>query len=163
MRPNLSSSSERLNTGGRAAGMRPTHVLPQTSRTMPTTPPQVNLSRRERQIMDVVYRLGRASVNEVQERLPEPPSYSAVRALMRILEEKGHLKHEQDGPRYVYLPTVPRESARRTALTHMVRTFFNGSTEAAVAALLDSADRRLSDAELERITDLVDQARQQGR
>jgi predicted transcriptional regulator len=130
---------------------------------MQTTPQQVNLSRRERQIMDVVYRLGRVSVNDVQERLPEPPSYSAVRALMRILEEKGHLKHEQDGPRYVYLPTVPRESARRTALTHMVRTFFNGSTEAAVAALLEASDRQLSDAELERINELVDQARQQGR
>jgi BlaI family transcriptional regulator, penicillinase repressor len=130
---------------------------------MSTPPTQVNFSRRERQIMDVVYRQGRATVGEVLERMPDPPSYSAVRALMRILEEKGHLRHEQDGPRYVYLPTVPRESARVSALSHMVRTFFNGSTEAAVAALLESADRTLSDAELDRITDLVEQAKQQGR
>ena len=113
--------------------------------------------------MDVVYRLTRASVTDVLERIPEPPSYSAVRALMRILEEKGHLRHEQDGPRYVYLPTVPRESARRNALSHIVRTFFGGSAEAAVAALLDPSNHRLSDTELDRISDLIDQAREQGR
>ncbi|MBB4637193.1 BlaI/MecI/CopY family transcriptional regulator [Longimicrobium terrae] len=122
-----------------------------------------DLSRRERQIMDVVYRLGKASVNDVLDRIPEPPSYSAVRALMRILEEKGHLKHEQDGPRYLYLPTVPRESARVNALSHMVRTFFGGSTEAAVAALLDESQSRISDAELDRIASMIDQARTQGR
>ena len=113
--------------------------------------------------MDVVYRLGKACVSDVLERIPDPPSYSAVRALMRILEEKGHLRHEQEGPRYLYLPTVPRESARTSALTHMVRTFFGGSAEAAVAALLDPDNHRLSDAELDRISDLIEQARTQGR
>jgi len=127
------------------------------------SPTATDLSRRERQIMDVVYRLGRASVGDVLERIPEPPSYSAVRALMRILEEKGHLKHEQDGPRYVYLPTVPRESARRSALSHMVRTFFGGSTEAAVAALLDPSQNDISEAELARIATLISTARGQGR
>ena len=130
---------------------------------MPEAPTTTDLSRRERQIMDVVYRLGKATVSDVLERIPDPPSYSAVRALMRILEEKGHLCHEQDGPRYLYLPTVPRESARRSALTHMVRTFFNGSAEAAVAALLDPSQNTLSDTELERIATLIDQARGQGR
>src|SRR5829696_694736 len=130
---------------------------------MSRTPAQSQLSRRERQIMDVVYRLGKAAVNDVLERIPDPPSYSAVRALMRILEEKGHLCHEQDGPRYLYLPMVPRESARTNALTHMVRTFFGGSTEAAVAALLDPDNHKLSDTELDRISDLIEQARVQGR
>ena len=130
---------------------------------MLTNPAATDLSRRERQIMDVVYRLGKASVNDVLERIPEPPSYSAVRALMRILEEKGHLRHEQDGPRYVYIPTVPRDAAQGAALSHMVRTFFGGSTEAAVAALLDPENHRLSDSELARISDLIEQARQQGR
>lgn len=130
---------------------------------MATKPAATDLSRRERQIMDVVYRLGKASVSDVLERIPDPPSYSAVRALMRILEEKGHLRHEQDGPRYLYLPMVPRESARTNALTHMVRTFFGGSTEAAVAALLDPDNHRMSDAELDRISDLIEQARLQGR
>ena len=125
--------------------------------------PTADLGRRERQIMDAVYRLGRATAAEVLAELPDPPSYSAVRALMRILEEKGHLRHEQDGPRYLYLPTVPRESARRNALSHMVRTFFGGSTEAAVAALLDPGNHRMSEPELDRISDLIDQARSQGR
>jgi len=120
-----------------------------------------NLSRRERQIMDVVYRLGRASVGDVLERIPDPPSYSAVRALMRILEEKKHLRHEQDGPRYVYLPTVPRDTAQRSALSHLVRTFFHGSTEAAMAALLEMDDGGLSEAELDRISGMIDQARRQ--
>ena len=122
-----------------------------------------NLSRRERQIMDVVYRLGKAAVSDVLERLPDPPSYSAVRALMRILEEKGYLCHEQDGPRYVYLPTLARDDARQTALSHLVRTFFGGSTEAAVAALLDLPESGLSGAELERLSRLIDEARKQGR
>jgi predicted transcriptional regulator len=122
-----------------------------------------DLGRRERQIMDVVYRLGRASVAEVLEQLSEPPSYSAVRAMLRILEGKGHLRHEQDGPRYVYVPTVPRSRARRSLLRHVVQTFFNGSTEQAMAALLETADTRLSDAELDRISGLIQQARKQGR
>jgi predicted transcriptional regulator len=122
-----------------------------------------DLGRRERQIMDAVYRLGRATVAEVQQQLPDPPSYSAVRAMLRILEGKGHIRHQQNGPRYVYLPTVPRDKARRSMLTHVVRTFFNGSTEQAVAALLDSSDAKLSDAELDRLSRLLQQARLQGR
>lgn len=121
------------------------------------------LSRRERQIMDVVYRMGKASVSDVLERLPDPPSYSAVRALMRILEEKGHLKHEQDGPRYLYLPIVPRDAVQGDALSHMVRTFFGGSTEAAVAALLELPENGLSRGELDRLSRLIDEARKQGR
>jgi predicted transcriptional regulator len=121
------------------------------------------LSRRERQIMDVVYRMGKASVSDVLERLPDPPSYSAVRALMRILEEKGHLKHEQDGPRYLYLATVPRDAVKSDALSHLVRTFFGGSTEAAVAALLELPEHGLSGNELDRLSQLIDEARKQGR
>ena len=130
---------------------------------MSKTPALNQLSRRERQIMDVVYRLGKASVTDVLERLPDPPSYSAVRALMRILEEKGHLSHEQDGPRYVYLPTVPRDAAQASALTHLVRTFFGGSAEAAVAALLELPENGLSGGELDRLSRLIDDARGQGR
>ena len=130
---------------------------------MTQTLAQNQLSRRERQIMDVVYRLGKASVTDVLERLPDPPSYSAVRALMRILEEKGHLSHEQDGPRYVYLPTVPRDAAQATALTHLVRTFFGGSAEAAVAALLELPENGLSGGELDRLSRLIEEARTQGR
>lgn len=111
--------------------------------------------------MNVVYHLGRAAVGDVLERIPDPPSYSAVRALMRILEEKGHLRHEQDGPRYMYLPTLPRDTAQRSAMTDLVRTFFQGSTEAAVAALLDLDDGALSETELNRLSLLIDQARKQ--
>ena len=120
------------------------------------------LSRRERQIMDVIYRRGRATAAEVLEGLPDPPSYSAVRALLRLLEEKGHVHHEQDGPRYVYVPTVARDRARRTALKHVVRTFFDGSATEAVAALLDG-ETRLADAELDRLSALIEQARKEGR
>ena len=122
-----------------------------------------DLGRRERQIVEVVYRLGRANVTDVLESLPDPPSYSAVRAMLRILETKGHLKHEQDGPRYVYLPAVRREKASRSALHHLVRTFFEGSTGEAVAALLEDADARLSDEEIERLSKLIHKARRQGR
>ena len=100
--------------------------------------PHLDLSRRERQIIDILYSHGRATAAEVQTALPDPPSYSAVRAMLRILEEKGHVRHEQDGPRYVFLPTVHRDRAQRSALTHVVRTFFNGSATDAVAALLGS-------------------------
>lgn len=130
---------------------------------MSGTPPPLDLSRRERQIMDAIYRLGRATAAEVLERLPDPPSYSAVRAMLRILEEKGHLRHERDGVRYVYLPTVPRDSARESALKHLVRTFFNGSTGAAMAALLDISEEDMSAKELDRLSHLIDQAREQGR
>jgi predicted transcriptional regulator len=121
------------------------------------------LSRRERQIMDVIYRLGRATAAEVQESLPDPPSYSSVRALLRILEEKGHLRHEQDGPRYVFLPTVPRDKARRSALRQLVQTFFDGSTAQAVAALLGEPGSKLSDEDLDRLSHLIDQARKEER
>jgi predicted transcriptional regulator len=121
------------------------------------------LSRREREIMDVIYRSGRATAAEVMASLSEPPGYSAVRALLRVLEEKGHLRHEEDGPRYVFLPTVPRERARQSALRQLVHTFFDGSTEQAVAALLDLSSTRLSDAELDRLRDLIADARKEGR
>ena len=121
------------------------------------------LSRRERQIMDAIYRRGRATAAEVLEDMLDPPSYSAVRAMLRVLEEKGHLRHEQQGPRYLFLPTVPREQARRSALRQLVRTFFDGSTEQTVAALLDLSDRKLSDAELDRLSRLIDEARKEGR
>jgi predicted transcriptional regulator len=125
--------------------------------------PTQDLGKRERQIMDAVYRLRRATVAEVLVHLPAPPSYSAVRAMLRILENKGHLRHEQDGPRYVYVPTMPQAQARRSMLRHVVRTFFDGSTEQAVASLLENADTRLSEAELDRLSSLIQQARKQGR
>jgi len=112
--------------------------------------------------MDVIYRRGRATAAEVLEDLPDPPSYSAVRALLRLLEEKGHVRHEQDGPRYVFLPIVNRERARRTALKHVVRTFFDGSATDAVAALLES-DSTLSDSELDRLSTMIQDARKEGR
>ena len=121
------------------------------------------LSRRERQIMEVIYRRRQATSAEVLEDLPDPPSYSAVRAMLRVLEEKGHLRHEQQGPRYVFLPTVPREQAQRSALEKLVRTFFDGSIEQAVAALIDQSDRALTDAELARLARLINQARKEGR
>lgn len=126
---------------------------------MAGVPNHQHLSRRERQIMDVVYRLESATVAEVLERLPDPPSYSAVRALMRILEEKGHLAHHQEGQRYIYTATVPRDTAKESALKNMLRTFFGGSTEAAVAALLDLREDGLTESELDRISRLVDEAR----
>ena len=125
-------------------------------------PPHHELSRRERQIIDILYAQGRATAAEVQAALPDPPSYSAVRAMLRILEDKGHIRHEQDGPRYVYLPTVARDSAKRSAMRHMLRTFFNGSAEQAISALLDDSSTRLSDAELDRLARLIDQARRSG-
>jgi predicted transcriptional regulator len=126
------------------------------------TPSHQELSRRERQIIDILYAQGRATAAEVQTALPDPPSYSAVRAMLRILEEKGHVRHEQDGPRYVYLPTIARDNAKRSALRHMLRTFFDGSAEQAISALLDDASTKLSDAELERLGDLIRQARRTG-
>jgi len=119
----------------------------------------IDLGRRERQIVEVVYRLGRASVAEVLAALPNPPGYSSVRAMLRILEEKGHLKHEQDGPRYVYLPVIRHEKARRSVLRHMVDTFFGGSSVQAAAALLESDDVRLDDEDLRRLGELIARAR----
>jgi predicted transcriptional regulator len=126
-----------------------------------TRQPHNDLSRRERQIVDILYANGRATAAEVQAALPEPPSYSAVRAMLRILEEKGHVTHEQDGPRYVYVPTVGRDNAKRSALHHMLKTFFDGSAEQAISALLDDTSK-LSDAELDRLARLIDQARNTG-
>lgn len=119
--------------------------------------------RRERQIMDAVYALGRASVAEVRERLPDPPSYSAVRAMLNLLEEKGHLVHERDGLRYVYRPTVARDQARRSALKHLVQTFFGGSPERAMVALLDMSDAELTPADRARLARLAAQAKSEGR
>lgn len=127
------------------------------------TPARSQLSRRERQIMDAIYRLGRATAAEVHDALPDRPSYSTIRALLRVLETKGHLRHAEDGPRYVYSPTVPRERARESALRQVVTTFFDGSTEAAVAALLDISTARLSDTELNRLAGLIAQAKKEGR
>ena len=117
------------------------------------------LSRREREIMDIVYERGRVTVTEVMERLNEAPSYSAVRALMRILEEKGALRHETQGQRYVFLPTLAREEAKRSALKRMLQVFFDNSTESAVAALLDLSDTKLTDEEWNRLTSIVEEAK----
>ena len=125
--------------------------------------PRTPLSRRERQIMDVIYARGRAGAAEVLEDLPDPPSYSAVRAMLVKLEVKGHVRHIQEGPRYVYLPTVPREQARATAMERLVRTFFEGSVSKTVAALLDRGATELTDEELERLSAMIDRARQGGR
>ena len=121
------------------------------------------LSRRERQIMEIVYRKGNATAAEVHEGMADRPTYSAVRALLRVLEAKGHLRHRQDGPRYLYSPTVPRDRARRTALQRVVGTFFAGSVTDAVAALLDLQSARLDDDELERLSTLVAEAQQKGK
>jgi len=121
------------------------------------------LTRREREIMDILYRRGRATAHEVLEDLADPPSYSAVRALLRLLEERGHAKHVEDGTRYVYSPAVTRSDARRSALAHVVKTFFAGSVEQAVAALVESPRSKLSAEELERLSDLIDRAKKEGR
>jgi predicted transcriptional regulator len=132
-------------------------------REMADFPHDVELGRRERQIMDAVYRLGGASAAEVLEQLPDPPSYSAVRAMLRLLEEKGYLQHEEDGPRYVYRTVIPRETASRSAMQHIVSTFFGGSRSRAMAALLDLSDAELSEEKLRRIERLISKAREVGR
>ncbi len=124
---------------------------------------QKNLSRRERQIMDIIYQRGQATAAEVLENLPDPPSYSAVRAMLKILEDKGHLRHKQQGPRYVFLPTVSREKAKRSAVQHLLQTFFDGSAESAVATLLDVSRSDLSNADLDRLNSLISQAKKEGR
>jgi predicted transcriptional regulator len=121
-----------------------------------------DLSRRERQILDVLYRSGRATAAEVQEALPDAPSYSAVRTLLRILEDKGHVRHEQDGARYVYTPTIERNRAKRSALRHLLNTFFDGSATQAIATLLDEDSRRLSKDDRDRLKALIDRARKEG-
>jgi predicted transcriptional regulator len=122
----------------------------------------VTLSRRERQIMDILYRRGRATAGEVLADLTGDPSYSTVRTQLRVLEDKGHVHHEEVGLRYVYVPAVPRRAARKSALRHLVDTFFDGSAEQAVAALLGGEATSLSDDDLKRIADLVSKARKDG-
>jgi len=125
--------------------------------------PLSSLSRRERQIMEVLYRDRQATAGEVLAALPDPPSYSAVRAMLRVLENKGHVKHIAEGTRYVYLPTLPRDRAGRPALASVLETFFDGSTEKAVAALLDLSRQDLSEQQLDRLSQLIEQARLEGR
>ena len=122
------------------------------------TPLHAALSRRERQIVDILYRRGRATANEVMSDLQGHPSSSTVRTQLRVLEQKGHIRHEEVGLRYVYMPAVPRHAARKTALRHLVNTFFDGSAEKAVAALLGGEGPRLSDETLKRVAELVARA-----
>lgn len=124
---------------------------------------ETEFGRRERQIMDAIYRLGRASVAEVRAELPDPPSYSAVRGMLNLLEAKGHLKHERDGLRYLYCPTVAQDRARRSALRHIVNTFFHGSPGEAAAALLELSEGKLSENERTRLAELIEQAKAEGR
>ena len=122
-----------------------------------------DLSRRERQIMDFLFRTGRATAAEVMDGLSDAPSYSAVRALLRILEQKGHIRHEEEGRAYVYMPLVRRDTARQTALTHLLKTFFDNSAEQAVAALLAIKGEKMSGAELERMSKMIEKAKTEGR
>jgi BlaI family transcriptional regulator, penicillinase repressor len=131
----------------------------------PAQPPEPHaaaLTRRERQIMDILYRRRRATAGDVMSELPGDPSYSTVRTQLRVLEEKGHVRHEEQGLRYVYVPAVPRHAARKSALRHLVKTFFDGSAEKTVAALLGGDATRVSDEELDRISALIDKARKDG-
>ena len=126
-------------------------------------PPMPHLSRRERQIMDVVYRLGRATAAEIHAELPAPPHAAAVRTMLRILEGKGELRHEKDGPRHVYFPTTPKDAARQSALWHVLGTFFGGSRTAVVAALLDDHERPLSAAERAELETVLRRLRSEGK
>jgi predicted transcriptional regulator len=132
-------------------------------RSRSSRPNPFDVGRRERQIIEVVYRLGKASVTDVHTRLPDPPTYSAVRAMLGKLEDKGFLSHEQDGPRYVYLPAVPAERARRTALRQVVDTFFGGSVEQAVLALVKMPEGELPDERLADLAERIRRAREEGR
>ena len=120
------------------------------------------LSRRERQIVDILYRRGRATAADVMEDLPGDPSYSTVRTQLRVLEDKGHVRHEEDGQRYIYAPAVPRRTVRKSAMKHVIETFFEGSVEQAVAALLGGEGSRLTEEELDRIEELIKKARKEG-
>jgi BlaI family transcriptional regulator, penicillinase repressor len=122
-----------------------------------------DLSRRERQIMDFLFRVGKATAAEVMDGIPEAPSYSAVRALLRILEQKGHIRHEEEGRAYVFMPLVRRDAARQTALTHLLKTFFDNSAEQAVAALLAIKGEKMSAAELDRMSRMIEHAKKEGR
>jgi BlaI family transcriptional regulator, penicillinase repressor len=122
-----------------------------------------SLSRREREIMDVLYSAGSASAGEVHKRIPSPPSYSAVRATLRVLEQKGLITHDHDGKRYIYRPTLNRNKARRSAVQHLLNTFFDGSTAGAVAALLETPGTDLTPEDLDRMAALIERARKEGR
>lgn len=128
-----------------------------------TSEKPLQLGRRERQIMDAVYRRGKASVSEVRAELPDPPSYSAVRAMLGFLEDKGYLRHEQEGLKYVYLPVQDAKQVRESALQHLVKTFFGGSPEQAVAALLEMEDTRLSPNEKQHLAQIIRKAQKEGR
>ena len=130
---------------------------------MPPTRPPPKLSRRERQIMDVLYRAGTATAAAVHQALPDPPSYSAVRATLRILEEKGHVRHETEDLRYVYKPSVSRDRAKRSALRHLLHTFFDGSVSQVMASLIDLSPKGLDERELRRVRRLIEEARSKGR
>jgi predicted transcriptional regulator len=121
------------------------------------------LSRRERQIMDILYQRGKASASEVREGMADPPGYSAVRAMLRVLEDKGHVKHQAEGLRYVYVPTVTREKAKRSAVKHLLDTFFTDSPEQVVAALLDVSSTRLTREDLDRMSELIEKAKREGK
>ncbi len=121
------------------------------------------LSRRERQIMDILYQRGKASAAEVREAMADAPGYSAVRAMLRVLEEKGHVRHQEEGLKYVYAPVVAPEKAKRSAVKHMLETFFGGSPERAVAALLDVSATKLTQAELDRMAEMIEKAKKEGR
>lgn len=122
-----------------------------------------DLSRRERQIMDILHRTGKATAADVMEALPDAPSYSAVRALLRILEQKGHVRHEEEGRAYIYMPIARRTDARQSALSHLLKTFFDNSAEQAVAALLAIKGEKMSGAELERMSKMIESAKKEGR
>ena len=122
-----------------------------------------NLSRRERQIMDILYQRGKGSASEVREAMEAAPGYSAVRAMLRVLEEKGHVKHQAEGLKYVYVPVVARDKAKRSAVKHVMETFFNGSAEQIVAALLDVSSTRLTREELDRMSEMIEQAKREGK
>ncbi len=128
---------------------------------MSLTLKQVQLSRRERQILDILIQRGKASASEVRDAMPDAPSYSAVRTLLRVLEDKGHAKHRAEGLRYVYLPTVPREKAKRSAVKHLLDTYFSGSPEQIVAALLDVSSTKLTREELDRMAEMIEKAKQE--
>ena len=123
----------------------------------------VGLSRRERQIMEILYQRGKASASDVREAMEDAPSYSAVRAMLRVLEEKGHVKHDAEGLKYVYVPMVARDKAKRSAVQHVLDTFFSGSAEQIVAALLDVSATRLTRDELDRMSELIEKAKREGK
>ncbi len=165
MIPPAIGSCPSANASEKIVDSRPNLVLkfPQMAKNQQKQRPSPELSRRERELMDIVYRLGEATVADVLDAMDDPPSYSAVRSTLNILETKGHLTHRHAGNRYVYLPTVDRAAARLSALEHLLQTFFDGSTADAVSALLEERRARLTEQEIERLSKLIRQARREGR